>query len=586
MENIKKPLGPTLIEEGLITQDELNIVYDEQKKSSDRLCKTLISLGLIDELKLATFLSRYLDIPLINLNNQKIDAKMPQLISAEIARKYSVLPLFNVMNTLTVAMLDPLDYPAIEKLEFITKQRIEPVVATMSELNSMLDKFYGTQSSIKQIINTLQDENLGAISIESLAQKAFQTSDSSGPINKLIHLIISYGIRERASDIHLEPTEMDFQIRFRIDGVMMKVLALPKNLGSPVISSIKILAKMDIAEKRVPLDGGFQVKVENTIIDLRVSSFPIIEGEKIAVRILNKASMMLNMDDLGINAETMKKILPLINKSHGILLVTGPSGSGKTSTLYSILNRVKTMEKNIVTIEDPIEYRLDMINQTQINVKAGLTFSKGLRAILRQDPDIILVGEIRDYETAEIAFQAALTGHLVLTTLHTNDAPSSITRLIEMGIEPYLAASSIIGILAQRLVRKICPKCRKEIIPSNEELEWAGIPLDDQAEQKGIFAINPGEKAFPSKYRQKNIRFYEGAGCKECKNSGFSGRQGIFELMIPSDRIKQAILKTGISANEIKAIAIEEGMQTLQDDGINKVMEHKTTISEIMRVAR
>ncbi|HAR61980.1 MAG: type II secretion system protein GspE [Candidatus Margulisiibacteriota bacterium] len=585
MDKLKKPLGQTLIEENLISEEDFHLVLEEQKKSSERLCRILISLGLIDELKLATFLSKYLDIPLININNQKIDAKVTQLIPADVARKYILIPLFNVMDTLTVAMVDPLDYQAIEKLEFVSKKRIEPVVATISDINSMLDKFYGTHSSIKKIISTLQEENIGPIIIESIAQKAFQASDSSGPINKLLHLIISYAIREKASDIHLEPTEIDFQIRFRIDGVLMKVLSLPKHVGAAVTSSIKILAKMDIAEKRVPLDGGFQVKVENTIVDLRVSSFPISEGEKIAVRILNKSNMILNLDELGINMDTMKKILPLINKSHGILLVTGPTGSGKTSSLYSILNRIKTIEKNIVTIEDPIEYRLDMINQTQVNPKAGLTFSKGLRAILRQDPDIILVGEIRDFETAEIAFQAALTGHLVLTTLHTNDAASSITRLIDMGVEPFLVASSIVGVIAQRLVRKICPLCKKEYFPSSEELQWSGISFEDRTEQKGIFSITLGEKS-ATPIKNKNLRFFNGVGCKECKNSGYSGRMGIFELMIPTERIKQAILKQGISSSEIKAIAAEEGMQSLQEDGINKVIEHKTTIAEVLRVAR
>lgn len=585
MVEIEKALIPALIDEGLLSKEDAETINEEIKMSSDRICKILVALGFIDELRLASFLSKYLDIPFVNLLNQQIDGAVTRIIPADIARKYIIIPLFDVMGALTVAMGDPLDYQAIEEIEYISGKRIEPVVSTISEINTMLDKHYGAHTSIRKIIENLEQEDFSKISIEDFAQSAFSTSETSGPINQLVHLIISYAIRERASDIHLEPTDLEFQIRFRIDGVLVKMLTFPKHLSSSIVSSIKILAKMDIAEKRVPLDGGFQVNVENEIIDLRVSSFPVLQGEKVVIRVLNKSSIMLNLDQLGMGHNISQKFLPIINKSHGIILVTGPTGSGKTSTLYSILNRIKSMEKNIVTIEDPIEYRLEMINQSQVNPKAGLSFAKGLRSMLRQDPDIILVGEIRDMETAEIAFQAAMTGHLVLSTLHTNDAASSITRLIDMGIEPFLVASSIIGVLAQRLVRKICPACRREYVPSQEEMVFAGLAAGDTA-SNGVFSLSMADTKKAGEKKRSVDRFYKGEGCKECKGTGYTGRMGIFELLDPSERLKQTILKNGISSSEIKRIATEEGMVTLQEDGLNKVFEHKTTITEIMRVAR
>ncbi|MFC1517350.1 GspE/PulE family protein [Candidatus Margulisiibacteriota bacterium] len=556
-----KNLGQALLDKGFVSPQDMDAAKKANREREETFVKTLIDLNLVEEEKLAAFLADYLQLPFFRFEDKKLDLNAMRLVPGEIARRFSFIPLFKVQNTLTVAMADPLDYRAIEELEFHTQSRIEPVVSMLAEINTVLDQHFGVFTSIKKIIGDLDVDGLSKVALGNMENQVFQSSPTAGPVNRILHLIISHAIKERASDIHFEPTEEDLKIRFRIDGVLRSMMTFPRHMSNSLISSIKILARMDIAEKRVPLDGGFQVKVENRIIDLRISSFPVVEGEKIVIRLLDKESVLFNMEDLGMLPETLEKLLPVISKTYGIILVTGPTGSGKTTTLYAILNRIKSIEKNIVTIEDPIEYHLDLINQSQINPKAGLTFAKGLRSFLRQDPDIILVGEVRDNETAEIAFQAALTGHLVFSTLHTNDAASTVTRLIDMGIEPYLVSSSVIGVLAQRLVRRVCQKCKIEYQPEPDALEWAGLKSDEH-------------------------KFWQGEGCPDCQNNGYKGRMGLFELMIPGDDMQRLLGKAKVTASDIRRQAESEGMLTFKEDGIKKALSGLTTLEEVMRVIR
>jgi type IV pilus assembly protein PilB len=551
-------LGEVLVEKALITRDDLQEIKKDLAGQESSLVKAIIKLDLMTEDALADFLSAYLKLPRYPLANKKFDLNTMRLIPGEIARRYSIIPLFNVMGTLTVAMADPQNRQAIEELEFHTKYRIEPVVSTLSEINSVLDKHFGVFTSIKKIIDNLDVQGLSKISVVGDTQ-VFQDSTSAGPVNKILHLIISHALKERASDIHFEPTETEVKIRFRVDGVLRHMMTFPKHLSNSIISSIKILGRMDIAEKRVPLDGGFQVEIENKVVDLRVSSFPTNEGEKIVIRLLDKEGVLFSLEELGFMPDTLKKVLPVISKNDGIILVTGPTGSGKTTTLYAILNQIKSVEKNIVTIEDPIEYHLELINQSQVNPKAGLTFARGLRSFLRQDPDIILVGEVRDGETAEIAFQAALTGHLVFSTLHTNDAAATVTRLMDMGVEPYLVSSSVVGVLAQRLVRRVCSRCAEEYTPEEDALNWSGL---EAAEHK----------------------FIRGSGCSNCHGSGYKGRVGLFEFLVPSTKMQELFGQEKITAGDIRKQAVMEGMTTFKEDGITKVLASVTTLEEIKRV--
>jgi type IV pilus assembly protein PilB len=556
-----KDLTTAILDKKLLSPAELESARIKSRELNDTLIRTLSSMKLLDETRIVDLLAEYTGLPRYTLTGKKLDLNVLRLVPGDIARRYVFLPLFKIKQKLFVAMADPLDQRAIEELEFHTRCRIEPALSLPSEIMTVLDQHFGVFTSIKKIIDDLDVQGLSNVTLGTLENQVFQPSSAAGPVNRLLHLIISHAIRERASDIHFEPIETELKVRFRIDGVLRDMMAFPKHLTNSLISTIKILSRMDIAEKRVPLDGGFQVKAEDRIIDLRISSFPVIEGEKVVVRLLDKQSVLFNMEDLGILPDMLERLIPVISKTYGIILVTGPTGSGKTTTLYSILNRIKSVEKNIVTIEDPIEYHLDLINQSQINPKAGLTFAKGLRSFLRQDPDIILVGEIRDTETAEIAFQAALTGHLVFSTLHTNDAASTVTRLIDMNIEPYLVSSTVVGVLAQRLVRRICSKCRTEYTPDADTLKWAGITAAGH-------------------------HFYKGVGCPDCQDTGFKGRIGLYELMVPGEEVQKLLGTKGVTAGDIHEAAVREGMKTFKEDGLRKALAGVTTLEEVMRVIR
>ena len=560
MPKLKKSLGESLVEEGLITSDQLKKAQEEERHSGLRLRKALVKLGLIDEEDLVTFLSSRMDLPRIELSNYLIDPKIVELVPEGLARQYEVIPVLKIGNRLTCAMVDPWNVIALDALRMKTHLMIEPAVATEQEIRKTLDDCYGTRGTLKDVLESIHEEKFDLKEGKEPDLKKLEGIVKEPVVIKLVNLMIMEAMRQGASDIHIEPEKDSLKVRYRIDGVLGESPSPPKHLQSAVISRIKILANLDIAERRVPQDGRFSMKVEGREIDIRVSCMPSIYGENVVLRLLDVSSALLSLTQLGFSQEMLEKYEKLIRRHHGIILVTGPTGSGKTTTLYASLDKINNVAKNIITIEDPVEYRLEGARQTQINPKVNLTFANGLRSILRQDPDVIMVGEIRDQETAEIAIQAALTGHLVLSTLHTNDAAGAVTRLIDMGVEPFLIASSVIGILAQRLVRTICPECKGEYDPSREELNDIGLE---------------GRKE----------KFYRGKGCPKCLNTGYKGRLGIFELLIPDEKIRRLTMAKG-SAEEIWNAALASGMVSLKGDGIQKIQKGSTTIEEVLRVTQ
>ena len=553
-----KSLTEALLEANIVNETQLQDIVSKSAIQKETIANVIVNNSFVDETKLAVFIAQYLNIPFISLSNKKTDKNVIQLVPEKYIREYNVFPLFKVTNSIVLAMIDPFDSKAREEIESFTHLRVEPVVVTVSDMSMIINKWMGSESSINKIIESLDKK--GA-SLELLEEGGiFRNREDLGPVNKLAFLIIHSAINDRASDIHLEPKQGGLDVRYRLDGVLHKLWTLPNNLCQPLISSIKILAKMDIVEKRLPLDGSFRIQLENKIIDIRVSSFPLIHGEKIVLRLLDQESTVLDLDNLGMGHEMHMQVNQMINRNFGIFLVTGPTGSGKTTTLYSILNQIKNAEKNIVTIEDPVEYHIDLINQSEINEKCGLTFSRGLRSVLRQDPDVILIGEIRDKETAQIAFQAALTGHLVFSTLHTNDTASSIARLIDMEVEPYLISSVLVGVLSQRLVRKSCCECMVKYTPDEKMLNWGKLMPEHD--------------------------YTKGKGCKYCRETGYKGRTGLFELLVMNDELKNAINQKQYSELEIRNSIEKAGFISLKADGLNKVNNNITTIDEVIRVVQ
>jgi type IV pilus assembly protein PilB len=556
----KKRLGDILIQAGMITSDQLTVAIEAQKKTKERLGKSLIRLGFITEENLIKTLAHQLKINYVNLKEEKIDPVLASLVPDKVARRHLVVPLTQMGRVLMVAMADPLNIFALDDLAFKTGLEIEPVIASEQDILSTIDNLY--EPSLMDKIETVPEEMQGFSDEDEPSEPEIETGDfvDEGPISQLVNLIISEAIKERCSDIHLEPDEKALRIRYRIDGILKETSSLGARFIAPVTSRIKIMSKMDISEKRYPQDGRFKFTVDNKIIDSRVSTFPTIYGENVVMRILDQSSIVIHLEGLGFLPRDLEKIRYLIHKPYGFIIVTGPTGSGKTTTLYAILNTINSPEKHLVTLEDPVEYRLDMIRQCQINVKAGLTFAVGLRSILRQDPDGIMVGEIRDFETAEIAVQSALTGHLVLSTLHTNDAPSSLVRLADMGVDAFLISSSVEGVIAQRLVRVICPRCKEPYHPSTEEIEELRISTEKEAV------------------------LYRGKGCASCKGSGFKGRLGIFEILIMDRELKEMVLRKA-GQKEIEEYARQQQrMNSLREDGIAKVLAGITTLEELNRV--
>ena len=559
----RKSLGESLVERKIISEDQLRSAMKESENSGEPLRKMLVRLGLATEEDICDFFEEQLGIPRIDLKNYLIDQKILSLIPESLAKKYNLIPLFKTGDTLTIATADPLNVVAMDDIRNKTKSNIEPAVATETEIRNSINQYYGTGGSIEDIVKSI-DIKTFAIEEgkEEIEPEKLRNIAEEAPIIKLVNLIILQAIRDKASDIHVEPEEDSLKIRFRIDGILHDQATIPKQMQAAVLSRMKIMSEMNIATKRIPQDGRFRLNIEGGQIDMRVSSLPTLFGENIVMRLLDTSSILIGMEKLGFDEQNFEKFKELIVKPHGIILVTGPTGSGKTTTLYSALNSINTPDKNIITVEDPVEYQLKRIRQSQINPKGGLTFATGLRSILRQDPDVIMVGEIRDLETAEISIQAALTGHLVFSTLHTNDAPSSLTRLTDMGVEPFLISSSVIGIIAQRLVRMICPSCKQAYVPSKEVLDDIGVKLPEAAP-----------------------KFYKGGGCKVCKNTGYKGRIAIFEMLLLNDKIRDLILAK-VSSSQIKHAAQEAGMKTLREDGITKALAGFTTIDEVIRVTQ
>ena len=557
----KKSLGEALVELGLVTSEKLKKAKEEADRTKEPLRRVLIRLGMVDEDAIISFFGDQLGIPRIDFSNYILDPKVVDILPENFCRKNLIMPLFKIGDALTIAMVDPLDIFTLDEVRLKTGCEVDPVVVSEKEIIRTFDQYYGAKGTMDDIVKSIDKDKLAVEEGTETDLKALKGLVEEAPIVKLVNLLITEAVKAGASDIHIEPDELSLGTRYRVDGVLHEAPSPPRDLQSAIISRIKILSGMDISEKRVPQDGRFQVKIEGRQIDSRVSTIPTVYGENVVIRLLDLNSILLGLSDLGFDREMLDVYDKLIRKPYGIILVTGPTGSGKTTTLYSSLSAINSPEKNIVTIEDPIEYRLKLVRQMQINPKAGLTFATGLRSILRQDPDIIMVGEIRDLDTAEIAIQAALTGHLVLSTLHTNDAPGAVTRLVDMGVEPFLVSSSVLAVIAQRLVRIICKDCKENYAPSEKLLEEMGLPSS------------------------KRIKFHRGKGCDKCLNTGYKGRIGIFELMLPDDAIKTLTVAKASSA-EIRKAAIKGGMKTIQKDGIDKVMAGITTIEEVLRVTQ
>lgn len=550
MSDIIERFGAFLLKAELITEPNYADSIELHRLTGLPLSRCLVELTNINSAVLIAKLAEQIGIPFVDISDVKIDANAIATIPEEICRKYLVLPLDFDDAKLVVAMASPDNIVAGDDLKMITGYEIIPVIATKEDIEANISRYH-------QLAETLTDDDLNPD--EDLSELTGFTEEA--PIVKLVNVIISQGVESRASDIHVEPMEKDLRIRYRIDGVLQEIMRSPKHVQSAIISRLKIMAGMDIAESRKPQDGRCALTIRGRGVDFRVATLPTVYGERVVLRVLEKDSIMLDLNDLGFMPDSLSRFKKSYTRPYGAILVTGPTGSGKSTTLYATLNTVNDDRKNIITVEDPVEYRLPGINQVQINTKAGLTFARGLRAILRASPDIIMIGEIRDKETAQIAVEAALTGHLVLSTLHTNDAPSAISRLTEMGIAPFLISSAVACVQAQRLARRLCPECKEEYQPPLAALKNAGFPVS-------------GKEA-PVLYRP--------VGCSKCDNTGFRGRVGLYEIMLMSEKIEQLTVDRA-SADEIRKVAIEEGLKTLKDDGFAKVKMGLTSIEEIMRV--
>jgi type IV pilus assembly protein PilB len=563
-------LGELLTKASLITQDQLKDALKVQKDTGSKLGETLIKLGFVSEEDITECLSQQFGVPSINLDHFEIDASVIKLINADVARKYNILPVNKTGATITIAMADPTNVFAMDDIKFMTGYNVEPVVASELGIKAAIDNYYGSTSALelKKVMEDLQQAESADLEVleeeEELDMAALAESAEEAPVVKLCNLILTDAIKRGASDIHIEPYEKEYRVRFRVDGILYEIMNPPLKLKDAITSRMKILAKLDISEKRLPQDGRIKLKMKlnekNKELDFRVSVLPTLFGEKIVLRLLDKDNLRLDMTKLGFEPESLAKFEEAIFKPWGMVLVTGPTGSGKTNTLYSALAKVNSPEVNIMTAEDPVEFNLPGINQVQMKEAIGLNFAATLRSFLRQDPNIILVGEIRDFETAEIAIKAALTGHLVLSTLHTNDAPSTINRLMNMGIEPFLVATSVQLIAAQRLVRRICANCQEVVDIAPQAL----MNLGYKKEEVGTFKV------------------MKGRGCDKCNNTGYKGRVGLVEVMTIDDDIRELILSGG-TAIDIKKKAADSGMISLRRSGLIKIKDGVTTIEEVVR---
>jgi len=561
---MKDRIGEMLLRAGIIDETQLEKASDYQETHGGRVTSALVKLEILTEDDLLEFLSRQYGHPTVSLDEIDVDPDAVKLLPAPKAQKYMAIPYAQVNSSLQVAMADPTDLNAIDEIAFMTNLSVEVSIATESQVRKALDIFYDTGIKAKEMMDEFQDEDLESVGPEASELDAADGAKEAetAPVVKLVNYVLREAIARRASDIHIEPYEKINRVRLRIDGSLYELLKIPMKMKNAVVSRAKIMAKLDIAERRLPQDGRIKLKLgKGRDMDFRVSVLPTLFGEKVVMRLLDKSNLQLDMTKLGFEEKALRNFKEAIHKPFGMVLVTGPTGSGKTTTLYSALSELNTPTENLSTAEDPVEFNLSGINQVQMHEEIGLTFAAALRSFLRQDPDIIMVGEIRDFETAEIAIKAALTGHLVLSTLHTNDAPQTINRLLNMGVEPFLVASSVNCIVAQRLARRVCTDCGREVEAPVEALRDLGVKM----EEIGTFPI------------------YEGVGCSSCSNTGFRGRVALYEVMPVGDEVKELVL-AGASAMELKREAIRLGMETLRMAGVNKLKEGITTINEVARV--
>ena len=559
----KKRIGEILKSAGLISEENLKRALEIQKETKGTLGQILVDMGLVSKKELMDALSSQLGVSSVSLSNYIIDPEAINYVPRELAKKYMLVPIGRESNRLIIAMAHPWDIAAIDHIRSITGMPIRTVIAPEDEIKKVIDEYYESNvgETFEEVVREIgegyeEEEEQEVNKLREMAEEA--------PVVKFVNLVLVKAVKERASDIHIEPRKNIVKIRYRVDGMLKDAFDSPKDLHPAIISRIKILGGMNIAERRLPQDGRHVTRIGNREIDLRISSLPTIFGEKIVMRILDKSSTLLTLEQLGFSVDNYNKFKELIKKPYGIILVTGPTGSGKTTSLYSAIQVLNTPEKNIITVEDPVEYQIGGINQVQVNPKIDLRFSTALRSILRQDPDIILIGEIRDLETARIAMQSALTGHLVLSTLHTNDASSALTRLIEMGVEPFMVSSSVLGIIAQRLVRKICPRCKYEYEPTEDiKLEFKKMGLLSDTNE--------------------SLKLAQGKGCSYCNNTGFYGRTVIGEILVIDSKIRSMVLDKR-SSDEIRDYAISKGMITLREDAMKKVLNMATSFDEAVRV--
>jgi type IV pilus assembly protein PilB len=560
-------IGELLVREGLISQEQLVAALQDARQGNTRLGFSLVKLGFIPEPELTRALAKQYRVPAVDLDRVVIDPKIIKLVPAEQAHKHLVLPLRRVGRMLTVAMANPTDAGAIDNLKFITRHDIEPVIVGEYTLRKHLDQYYAVREDEGNTLNQLLESIEGTDDdVELLEDKdddvnvaALQAQIDDAPVVKLINGLLTDAVLRGASDIHIEPFEKEIRVRYRIDGVLREIMKPPMKMKAALTSRVKILSQLNIAERRVPQDGRIKLKMKNKVVDFRVSTLPVIFGEKIVLRILDKGNLTLDLEKFGLEPKAEKDFMHSIMNPYGMVLVTGPTGSGKTTTLYSALSKINTEEVNIMTAEDPVEYNIYGINQVLVRNEIGMTFAAALKAFLRQDPNIIMVGEIRDIETGGIAIKAALTGHLVLSTLHTNDAPSTITRMIDMGLEPFNVAAALNCVTAQRLLRRICTTCKEEAKYPDEYLEAASISGDNA-----------------------NMTFYKGKGCDKCGGSGYKGRAGLYEVMAMTTELRRHIMH-GASSDELREQGLKEGMLTLRMDGMKKVARGVTTLEEVIK---
>jgi type IV pilus assembly protein PilB len=558
----KSRIGDFLLEHGMVSKEQLNTALLQQKSSGSLLGEILVEQGLLTTAALVQVLSECIGVRGCVLRHGIIDASLLKLIGEEEALRLVAIPLFKVRGTVTVAMAEPQSLPKIDRLRQITGCKIRPVLALASNIREFIGKYKGGNVSVDSFLTSLAESDVEVVEKEAVDDGPMTDLDkmiAGSPIVNLVNVVLLTAVRDKASDIHIEPDKKGTRVRYRLDGVLRDMMKPPPGMHAAITSRVKVIGRMDIAEKRLPQEGRVRIVAEGREIDLRVSSMPTLLGEKLVLRILDKENLRIRMEDLGFRPEALDAVKRMLNRPHGLFLVTGPTGSGKTTTLYSALDLLRSPELNLLTVEDPVEYQLDLVNQIQVQSSIGLNFARALRSILRQDPDVIMIGEIRDEETARVAVQAALTGHLVLATLHTNDAPGAVARLLDMGIEPYLLSSALVGVVAQRLARTICPHCGTKYYPSDIELEQ--VALKDKAGRP----------------------FRKGAGCQQCHDTGFRGRMGIYEVMEVAPEIRRLIHRSA-ATHELRAQLKICGCSTLRDEGIALAVAGKTSLEEVLRV--